>query len=144
MFIGGRHHRYEIIYTIISEVFPLNEIRFFPEQEVITLANRKDIKKGSVGKIKQRWVGNIYAVVTNKYGDLDWFFDYELDPIDPAEHNIKEGDIVRVVPKEERKSGIKGGDLVRVIKAVEEISYYQILIDDELYWFTWLELAPYK
>lgn len=106
------------------------------------LTDRKDVTKGSVGKIVDRWAGNVY-VVEDKAGHLDWFFAHDLEATSPVRHRIREGDIVRVITEDQRESGIGAGDLVRVIKAVEQINYYRVLIDDELYWFGWLELAPY-
>ena len=123
-------------------MIPLLEKRFFPGEEVITLTDRWGIKSGTVGLVDKRWVGNIYAVAT-KDGGLDWFFEHELQMIDPDKHRINEGDVVMVIPQEKRSSGIKGGDLVRVVKAIDQISYYNVLIDDDLHWYTWMELAPY-
>lgn len=120
----------------------MNERRFYAGELVTTLADRKDVTKGSVGTIVDRWAGNVYGV-EDKAGHFDWFFAHHLETTNPLKHQICEGDIVRVITDEQRESGIGAGDLVRVIKAVEQISYYRVLIDDALYWFGWLELAPY-
>lgn len=120
----------------------MNEHRFYYGDLVQTLVDRKDAEKGSIGKIVERWIGNVYAV-EDRDGNIDWFFAQDLEVINPARHRIREGDIVRVITDEQRASGIGKEDLVRVIKIVEQISYYRVLIDEEQYWFGWLELAPY-
>ena len=106
-----------------------------------------EIEPGTKGTIISPRVGNLYAVQLPN-GDLHrWFAGSELQPITPQFNYcglICEGSYARITSTEGHPPHIKAGMIVKIIKAIIQVSFYDLMIDEKGYhrWLAGFEIVP--
>lgn len=122
---------------------------FRSNDRVVSLVHHHppEIVPGTKGTIVSARVGNLYAVQLPN-GDLHrWFAGSELQPITPKFNYcglIYEGSSARIITAEGHPPHIKPGMIVKIVKAIAQVSYYDLIIDEKGYhrWLAGFEIVP--
>jgi hypothetical protein len=121
---------------------------FQSKDRVVSLVSHHppEVEPGTEGTIVSPRIGSLYAVQLPN-GELHrWFAGFELQPLNPQSNYcglLYEGTFVKIIPTEGHPSHIKAGMIVRIVKAMNQVPYYDLIIDNKGYhrWLAEFEIA---
>lgn len=105
-----------------------------------------EIEPGTKGTIVLPRIGSLYAVQLPN-GELHrWFAGFELEPVN-FQHNycglLWPGSFARILTTQGHPPDIKPGTTVRIVKAIGQVPFYDLMIDEKGYhrWLAEFEIV---
>lgn len=108
----------------------------------MTIMDFSGLPSGSVGNVISKWAGTAY-VVRLPDGTFQYLNSSEFGSTDPAKYSLGVGDIGEVISDEHHHDFAKVGDRFQIVKVLYDGDYYQVNINNKLYWIGGQLLAKY-
>ncbi len=122
---------------------------FQASERIVSLVyHPPEISPGTLGTIVAPHVGSLYAVQLPT-GELHrWFDRSELQPYDQQYDQIEvlPSGIYATIVSTDGHGNMTAGTIVKIVKAIEQVVYYDLMIDRHGYhrWLAEFEIVPYS